>query len=177
MLWDGVEMNVKKVLPGLLIIFLASACHNNSAGPPPEEPRSVPFTFLTEDFTCNSMGLRNLVINSQAEYDSFAIKSDSACHPSIDFTHFTLLGQNGNAGGCDFPEYLPTVLEDDKNGQVLFKLLIVEHGRCDAGFIGYIWILIPKMPPSYTVVFQEETVIVDVGNSPSGAHDSAGGRR
>ena len=37
-------------------------------------------------------------------------------------------------------------------------LLVIEHGYCALAYLGYVWVLIPRVEDSYSVVFQKETI-------------------
>jgi len=150
-----------------LILLIAYNCRNDSTGPPSTSLTPVPYTFMTEDFFCLSLHRNTAIITSQGQYDSLISSRDSVCHPFIDFAQFTLLGQRVTAMGCDLPDYQVTVLRDDLSKRIIFNLLIVEHGNCQAGILGCVWILIPKLPESYTVDFEKDTIIVGNASSPS----------
>jgi hypothetical protein len=105
---------------------------------------------------------------TQAEYDDLVREvfystlpfkgTDSCNHPVIDFSIYTLLGQDAHAGGCSAPNYVVSVTKDDRNKEILFHIRIEEHGSCLMAICSNKWILIPKMSESYTVKFEREVV-------------------
>jgi hypothetical protein len=82
--------------------------------------------------------------------------TDSCCNPVIDFDHYTLLGYDAHAGGCRTPDYQITVLQDENKKEIIYKIKIIQHGYCLMAFSRNKWILIPKISPSYRIVFQKE---------------------
>jgi len=84
--------------------------------------------------------------------------TDTCSQPTIDFTSYTLLGQDANGGGCKRPDYQVTVFRDNVLSQIIFKVRLVEHGSCEMGFDRNEWVLVPKIPEGFRVVFQEEKI-------------------
>ena len=87
--------------------------------------------------------------------------TDSCSHPSIDFAHYTLLGLDANAGGCKEPDHTIFVSINKVKKEIIYKIVILEHGTCEMGFNRNKWILIPKLPESYRVLFQKEFIQVN----------------
>lgn len=134
----------------LIVIFLCCDTVDNES----YVPTSISYsTLLCLNYV--NVGVRNHIISSESAYDS--VIGNAACGDSvIDFTLYTLLGQNGTASGCREPFYQITVLRDDLKKEIVYKLMIIEHGNCQPAFLRYLWILVPKVPESYRVVFQKE---------------------
>jgi len=82
--------------------------------------------------------------------------TENCSRPYIDFTHFTLLGFNTSAGGCSRPDYTILVARDDNKRELEFKILVLQHGGCEMEFAKNHWILVPRLPDAYHVVFTRE---------------------
>lgn len=81
--------------------------------------------------------------------------TEKCSHPGFDFSRYTLLGQDSHGGGCSQPTYATSILRDDQNGTVTFTVNILQHGNCAMGFSRNTWVLVPKVPPGYTIRFQK----------------------
>lgn len=77
-------------------------------------------------------------------------------HPSIDFSRYTLLGQNVDGGGCRKPDYLVSIIRIDSLRMVTFKVMVQQHGICKAPFVKNQWMLVRKIPETYKVAFAVE---------------------
>lgn len=101
--------------------------------------------------------------------------------PPIDFSQYTLLGKYTEGGGCSI-DFKRNVAWDDANKKVAYSIDIIEIGACMKLAVSMNWILVPKIPPNYNVIFEvkesiscnddldcpekmkcEENVCVDVG--------------
>jgi hypothetical protein len=82
--------------------------------------------------------------------------TDTCKHPIIDFSKYTLLGQSASAGGCKIPDYQIKAFRDYINRELIYKVKIVEHGTCLMAINKNKWILVPKIPTGYKVVFEKE---------------------
>lgn len=82
--------------------------------------------------------------------------TENCTQPSIDFTQFTLLGLDAHASGCENPDYNIFVSKNNEKKELVYKIVILEHGYCDMLVSRNKWILIPKISESYSVVFQKE---------------------
>ncbi len=90
-------------------------------------------------------------------YSVYPFRGTEDCtFPEIDFETFTLLGQDANATGCGDPDYEIEILRDDERRTVTFRLGITEHGSCEIAINRNQWVLVPKIPPPYTVLFEKE---------------------
>ena len=98
------------------------------------------------------------VINTQSEYDSIVLKKSTLCPPKIDFLKHSLLGQHVTAKSCLVPDYKISVMKDDVQKEINYRLRIIQYGYCDIARFSYKWILIPKIPNSYKVVFEKEFI-------------------
>jgi hypothetical protein len=76
--------------------------------------------------------------------------------PTIDFSHYTLLGMGVNGGGCSI-DHIPTVT-DSRNGHIVFKVNIYEHGSCEMGWSFNEWVIIPKISQYQTILFQKNYI-------------------
>ena len=84
--------------------------------------------------------------------------TNQCSNPSIDFSRYTLLGINANSGGCRTPEWDIFVSRDDFKKEITCRVVTVQQGHCSMLIMSNKWILIPRIPDSYKVVFQKETV-------------------
>ncbi len=77
-------------------------------------------------------------------------------HPSIDFSKYTLLGQNVDGSGCRKPDYLVSIIRIDSLRMLTFKVMVQQHGICEAAFVKNLWMLVRKIPETYKVAFAVE---------------------
>ena len=90
-------------------------------------------------------------------YKLFPFKgTENYTHPTIDFSKYTLLGQNVSAGGCSLPNYKISILRDDKLYTFLYKVNVLQHGTCEKLWAKNMWMLVRKIPNFYTVKFESE---------------------
>jgi hypothetical protein len=122
----------------------------------PSAPEVVSFTSIP----CLDnawVGIPPRIVNSQADYDS--IIGGGWCPDTIiNFSEYTLLGQNADGGGCVTPFYNITITRDHQRREVLFRVVVIEHGPCLRAWMAFKWVLIPKVADGYQVVFQRENV-------------------
>jgi hypothetical protein len=138
----------------LVLILLLASC--NSDVSQPYVPTLIPHIVMPclEDSYAFSP---TLVIDTDSDYVRY-VRTTACGDTAIDFSRYTLLGQNGNSGGCEKPFYELSVMRDDLKKVVHFKAVIMERGYCTVIQIKYLWILIPKVPPSYTVTFERQVL-------------------
>lgn len=97
------------------------------------------------------------ILVRQVFYSTLPFMGTENCgQPAIDFQLNTLLGQEANAVGCSVPDYQINVLRDDIKHELTFRVRIIEHGSCEMLIRRNIWILVPKIPEWYRVVFEKE---------------------
>lgn len=90
-------------------------------------------------------------------YNYYPFKGTRNCtKPIIDFTKYTLLGQDANGGGCTTPTYQISFSRDDSQKRIVFSITILRHGSCSMAFIANKWILTSKIPESFIVIFQKK---------------------
>ncbi len=82
--------------------------------------------------------------------------TDTCSQPAINFQRYTLLGQDAYAGGCKIPDYQITLLRDDAKKEIIYRIKIIEHGYCKMAINRNKWILVPKIPKSFRVIFKKE---------------------
>ena len=79
--------------------------------------------------------------------------TENYTHPKIDFSEYTLLGQDANSGGCEMPDYKVEINKDGFN--VIYRLTVIPKGYCELTILKNMWILIPKLPKGYSVKFEK----------------------
>ncbi|MFZ2322183.1 MAG: hypothetical protein WAV89_00660 [Ignavibacteriaceae bacterium] len=79
--------------------------------------------------------------------------TENYTHPQIDFSKYTLLGQDANSGGCETPDYKVEIKKDGFN--VIYRLTVIPKGYCEMAILKNMWILIPKLPKGYSVKFEK----------------------
>jgi hypothetical protein len=82
--------------------------------------------------------------------------TENCSHPSFDFAKYALLGQDSHGTGCRQPDYTINVSSDNETRTVIFTVSILQHGLCEIAFNRNTWVLVPRLPPGYTVRFQKE---------------------
>jgi hypothetical protein len=78
--------------------------------------------------------------------------------PKIDFSKYTLLGQDAHSTGCRTPDFSIKIIKNDKNKELIFKITITEYGTCETHRATNKWILISKIDKSYKVRFEKEYI-------------------
>ena len=79
--------------------------------------------------------------------------TENYTHPVINFSKYTLLGQEANSGGCELPDYN---IEIERNGkEYIFWVTIKRKGDCEMGIPKNKWVLIPKIASGYRVKFNK----------------------
>lgn len=79
--------------------------------------------------------------------------TENYTHPKIDFSKYTLLGQDANSGGCKMPDFIIEVKKDGSD--IIYRLTVIPKGFCEMGILKNMWILIPKLPKGYNVRFEK----------------------
>ena len=89
-------------------------------------------------------------------YSSWPFKgTENYTRTDIDFSEYTLLGQDATSGGCETPDYN---VEIEKDGaDIVYRLTIIRKGSCEMSILKNMWILVPKLPNGYTVKFEKVT--------------------
>ena len=99
------------------------------------------------------------IIRTQAEYEALASGSGTLCvddsFPAIDFDNYTLLGRYAS-GDCK-AKFFRQVLRDDQAKTMTFNILVKDRGSCKKLVYSWNWVLVPKFPADYTVLFNVET--------------------
>ena len=89
-------------------------------------------------------------------YDSTRFSGSFPClnfQPEpIDFSAYTLLG-NYASGGCNVA-FTRTVELDEQAKKYWYTIKVREAGACKRLEYSMNWVLVPKLPPGYTVEFQ-----------------------
>lgn len=100
------------------------------------------------------------VLVKQVFYSTLPFMGTETCSQlAIDFQTYTLLAQDAHAGGCRIPDYQIILHRDDFKREFIYKIKIVEIGSCETAIDRNIWILVPKIPESFRVVFQKEYTV------------------
>jgi hypothetical protein len=100
-----------------------------------------------------------LIITSQEEYEKLLeyISEISSCQgfvlPYIDFSENTLLGKRAYGSGCSIT-FERHVYEDIENKKITYSVTVVEEGCCEMIQMSMNWIIIPKIPSDFIIVFE-----------------------
>jgi len=96
------------------------------------------------------------VIDSVDDYLRYQESVGKKCDfPDIDFDKHTLLGMFGGGNNYCSVEYFKNVKSDQTNGVYLFTVNVLEKGFCKRAVRWHWhWVLVPKLPESYEVVFK-----------------------
>ncbi|MEX2588999.1 MAG: hypothetical protein WD334_02265 [Chitinophagales bacterium] len=98
-------------------------------------------------------------IEDTAVYDSLISElsneflCDSSSFPSIDFSKHALLGLWADGGGCSINFYR-TAGDERSAKKYVYTVTVQECGFCEMYGFSYNWVLVPKLPPGYSVKFQ-----------------------
>jgi hypothetical protein len=71
---------------------------------------------------------------------------------TIDFNQYTVLGKF--AGGKCYVIFERNVFRDDTKKQVIYHIIVHQCGWCDLNNTDMNWVLVPKIPDNYEVVFE-----------------------
>lgn len=101
-----------------------------------------------------------VVIETERELRDRVARHESICDtaliPPIDFSRHTLIGRWIHLGNCAAGQHFAVRVCRDEGARVYRHIVAVEENPC-RGLSSYMsWILVPKLPPGYTVVFGEE---------------------
>ena len=93
------------------------------------------------------------VIDDSSSYRQLQVenKCSSYTFPFIDFSQHTLLGKFAS-GKCKVKFYRE-VLKNDQSKTYNYTVYIRDKGWCKAEAQNMNWVLVPKLPQGYTVVF------------------------
>ncbi len=114
----------------------------------------------------DSTAKNNIIINSnsdlEAYFDNRRYNDRSRYAPSypcinfkpesVDFSKYTLLG-NYAQGGCD-AAFTRSVIPDDNNKRYNYTVKVRQAGLCKKLVYSMNWVLVPKLPPGYSVDFR-----------------------
>jgi len=101
--------------------------------------------------------LEYAVLVNKAFYTSLPFEGTENCSfPSIDFSQNSLLVQSVKTGGCRFPDLTPNVTWDDTKKEVHYSLKVTTHGNCMMLIFRRKWLLVPRIPDSYNVIFTQD---------------------
>ena len=97
---------------------------------------------------------QDFIIRSQEELDSLyrEFECDSKEDAGIDFSESTLLGMYTSGGGCNI-QFIREVERDEENKRYVFTVKIRECGICAMLGISMNWVLVPRLPETWTVEF------------------------
>ena len=143
---------IRTIVVVTLFIFL-QGCEDTSS---PYSPELLPYSIIP-CLRYVDAGIPSHVIETQTEYDSL-ISPRGCGNLQIDFTRYTLLGQNASGSGCTTPYIKLTVTKDIFTKEIIYRVQVLEHGPCDADWQDYRWVLISKIPEDFTVKFIRENV-------------------
>jgi hypothetical protein len=97
----------------------------------------------------------------QVFYSALPFKgTEGYVHPTFDFSKYTLLGQSVTGHGCSVPTYQPSVLRNDKDRSILFRVVVQQEGTCDMGWDKHVWMLVRKVSTNYVVNFETKTEVL-----------------
>ncbi len=95
-------------------------------------------------------------------YEALPFRGTENCsHPIIDFQKYTLLGQAAHGSGCRQPDYTVGLTRDPKSHEIVFSVVVGEHGTCERAVNKNIWVLVPKLKSSVNVRFEKKRVLLD----------------
>lgn len=77
-------------------------------------------------------------------------------HPEIDFSQYTLLGQDAHGSGCRQPDYDINLTTDGEGNQYRFHVLVTQYGLCEMALDRNLWIIAPGIPRTSEVVFEKD---------------------
>jgi hypothetical protein len=84
----------------------------------------------------------------------YAPVCDTALLPEIDFEKFTLIGSWIGLGNCRSGQRFVVHVCRDDSAKVYRHIVQVASHRCRGTSSYMLWIIVPKLPPGYTVVFE-----------------------
>jgi len=156
---DKKNINKKPLLASILGIILAIILIANYVVQAPSQ--GMQFIDMTGQLSCIVDQHNEYVINSEQEYRELLNHKISTpkCAdfqlPPIDFSQYTLLGKYAYGGGCSV-NLERRVYKDEANKRIIFSIRVIEKGPCDVLVGRMNWVLIPKIPSDYEVIFKVE---------------------
>ena len=72
--------------------------------------------------------------------------------PEVDFGRHSVLGAQATGTGCTVI-FEKQVYRDEQSKEVLYEIAVIEEGECEMVFHNRNLILVPRIPPEYTVEF------------------------
>lgn len=162
-------MNTKITLLSLVLcIVLISGCitpSQNETQSIDTNDIKIQYIDVNEEFsTCISpfdLRGKEFVINSEEEYlklleyRSLNPRCENFELLEIDFSKKTLLGKYAEGVGCSI-NFEREVRRDETRKKIVYSIEVVEEGLCEMLGSSMNWILIPKVPPGYSVDFEVE---------------------
>ena len=162
-------MNTKITLLSLVLcIVLISGCitpSQNETQSIDTNDIKIQYIDVNEEFsTCISpfdLRGKEFVINSEEEYlklleyRSLNPRCENFELLEIDFSKKTLLGKYAEGVGCSI-NFEREVKRDETRKKIVYSIEVVEEGLCEMLGSSMNWILIPKVPPGYSVDFEVE---------------------
>ncbi len=95
--------------------------------------------------------------NLRGRMDSLFLSKNTGCDTIIlispDFNKETLLGCFAEGSGCD-ASFHRTVFKDEAQKKYTYTIEIEDCGNCNYRIPSMNWVLVPKIPDSYTVEFK-----------------------
>ncbi len=91
------------------------------------------------------------IFNLEVSFD------DGVTYEPIDFSKYTLLGKYVPGSGCEVI-YSRNATRDDEAKKVSYEIKADQYGVCDCSHPSMNWVLIPKIPEDYNVVFSVELI-------------------
>ncbi len=83
--------------------------------------------------------------------------TESCTDPVVDFSRQYLLGLATQAAGCS-ADYTVAVLKDDDRREILYHVTVLAHGTCEMLIVRNKWVIVPRFPDTYRVVFKVDYI-------------------
>jgi len=80
--------------------------------------------------------------------------------PEIDFERHSVLGAQATGTGCTVA-FEKHVYRDEQNKKIVYKIVVIEEGQCEMISNNRNLILIPRIPPEYSVEFLIQPTVHD----------------
>jgi hypothetical protein len=146
-------MNMNRMIVITAVVILVLGCI--------QQRNEIEFSDFNQELECIYPldAPEELIITSQEEYEKLLdyISENPSCQgfvlPYIDFSENTLLGKRAYGSGCSIT-FERHVYEDIENKKITYSVTVIEEGCCEMIHMSLNWIIIPKIPSDYTVVFE-----------------------
>jgi hypothetical protein len=126
-------------------VFLLAACTKV------DEPIGIVVKVLDLGYCLSP---KEYIIDSDTAYQTFKAKADceNVLYPNIDFSKYSLIGKS-TKGGCraTFETY---VLSNSDDRTYEHTTIVKTKGLCKELALDISWVLVPKLPAGWTVVFK-----------------------